>query len=185
MPASSANVTSSTSADLELDLGVLKTKRHNSTLMFFAPSALVRGVWLLGAAGCLLFLWSIVVSLGWLELQNGRLTGGRLPYFGETLFWLLPLILAFVFVMLSRGGVHLSLTDNALTLRVKNKDDVRLELTSLHYARFYEETTDSGETLYGCRFLFHNGSVQFFIANKRVWQILRERFDPNVTTNIN
>ncbi|MEM7739027.1 MAG: hypothetical protein AAF267_24980 [Deinococcota bacterium] len=183
MSTSSANVTSPTNNDLELDLGVLKTKRQGETLMFFAPSALVRGVWLLGAAGCLLFLWSIVVSLGWLELQDGRLTGGRLPYFGETLFWLLPLILAFVLVMLSRGGVHLSLTEAALTLRGKNKDDVRLELESLHYARFYEETTDSGETLYGCRFLFQAGSIQFFIANKRVWQNLRERFDPNVTVN--
>ncbi|MEM6430073.1 MAG: hypothetical protein AAF708_12600 [Deinococcota bacterium] len=183
MSVSSASKPSPTTDDLELDLGVLKTKRHNSMLMFFAPSALVRGVWLLGAAGCVLFLWSIVVSLGWLELQNGRLIGSRFPSLGETFFWLLPLVLAFVFVMLSRGGVHLSLSDSALTLRGKNKDDVRLELESLHYARFYEETTDSGETLYGCRFLFQAGSIQFFIANKRIWQSLRERFDPNVAVS--
>jgi hypothetical protein len=164
-----------------LDFGVLKSKASASTLRFFAPSAAVRGVWLLGALGCLVFLWSIVTSLGWLEFSDNQLTGGRFPTIIETVFWLLPLILAFVFGMMALGGVRVVLGQDALHIRqfAPRKRDLHFTLDTLHYARFYPETTKSGEALYACVFVFEGRSVQFFIANKAIWQRLRARFDPN------
>lgn len=164
-----------------LDFGVLKSKASSSTLRFFAPSAAVRGVWIFGVLGCLLFLWSVVTSLGWLEFSNHHLTGGRFPSLLETVFWLLPLILAVIFGMMSLGGVRVQLEQDALYIRQfsPKKRDLHFSLDTLHYARFYPETTTSGEVLYACVFVFEGRSVQFFIANKTIWQRLRARFDPN------
>lgn len=164
-----------------LDFGVLKSKASESTLRFFAPSTLVRGVWALGALGCLVFVWSVVTSLGWLEFSGSQLTGGRLPSLLETVFWLLPLILAVIFGMMSLGGVRVVLGQDALVVHqfAPRKLEFHFRFDTLHYARFYPETTKSGEVLYACVFVFEGRSVQFFIANKPIWQRLRARFDPN------
>lgn len=164
-----------------LDFGVLKSQASGGTLRFFAPSAAVRGVWLLGALGCLVFVWSVVTSLGWLEFSGNQLTGGRFPSLLETVFWLLPLVLAVIFGMMSVGGVRVQLEQDALNIRqfAPRRRDFHFALDTLHYARFYPETTKSGEVLYGCVFVFEGHSIQFFIANKTIWQRLRARFDPN------
>ena len=156
-----------------LDLGVLRARRQVSQtparFTFYAPGSLTRGVWLLGALMCGVYLYSVALSLGWF---------GRLPTLSETPFWLLPGLLGGLFGALALGGVRL--TVGAVGLELQNFWPQRsrrvLLWNDLQGVRFFEEETRSREQLYGVRFRFPGAEVTFRTANPAVWAALRERF---------
>ena len=161
----------------QLDLGTLSTLK-TSPLTLGAPSRLTRGVWLLGVAACLIFIWSVALPIGWLLETPEGVSFGRLPNLNETLLWLLPLLLAGLSLGMALGGVRLRFDADALRLRSlwPSRGQHELAWTELSYARFWEERTRSRETLYAARFVFGNIEVSCRISNAKVWSTLKEQF---------
>lgn len=156
----------------EHDLGVMRARR--SPLAFYAPSALTRSVWLLGALGCAVYLYSVAVSLrwfgpGWFE---------RWPTLSETPFWSLPLLLGVVSLMLASGGARLTLAETGLELRSfwPARSSALYAWDDLRYTRFFEERTRSREKLYGVSFTFATAKVTVRFSEAEPWGTLQERF---------
>jgi len=162
----------------EYDLGTLRVRTTPLGLQLYAPSGLTRSVWLGGVAGCVVYLYSIAVSLGWLELTPWHVTLLRPPALSETPFWLLPLLLGGVSLTLAVGGTQLTLTETGLELRGGWPQPVRhvFPWHELLLTRFWDERTRSREVLYGVRFRFRGATLTVRVANKRAWEVLRERF---------
>lgn len=161
----------------QLDLGTLSTLK-TSPLTLGAPSRLTRGVWLLGVAACLVFMWSVALLLGWLQETPNGISFQRLPNLNETLLWLLPLLLANLSLGMALGGVRLHFDADALRLRSvwPSRGQYELPWTELSYARFWEEKTRSRETLYAARFVFNDNEVSCRLSNAKVWMTLKEQF---------
>ena len=157
----------------EHDLGVMRARR-SPVVQFHAPSALTRGVWLLGAFACVVYLYSVAVSLGWF----GFSWFGRWPTLSETPFWSLPLLLGGVSLLLASGGARLSLTEAGLELRSfwPQRSVALYGWDDLRYARFFEERTRSREQLYGVSFSFVTGKVTVRFTEPELWEALQERF---------
>lgn len=167
------------SARETLDLGTLAFRRRGSdlpgTAVFAAPSPWTRAVWLAGALGCLVFVWSVALPLGWLERVGPGPLGlrfGRLPTLFESVFWLLPLLLAALAVALSLGGVRLVIDRERV--RVGGR---ALELERLLKVRLWEERSRSRELLYGVAFVFAATEVVWRTADRAAWGALRDRFE--------
>lgn len=160
-----------------LDLGVLTTRRLDP-LVLGAPSRVTRVVWLMGAAGCLVFLWSVASSIGWLEPGASGFQLTRAPTLFEAVFWLPPLLLAGFSLGMALGGVKLSFREAGLDLRSQWPSRGRMvySWSALRYARFWEEPTPSREQLYAMRFVFSEGEVTVRVSNRSVWLNLREQF---------
>ncbi len=160
-----------------VDLGVLGT-RSLSPLVLGAPSRLTRSVWLLGAAGCLVFLWSVASTIGWLVPGASGFGFGRAPTLLETVFWLPPLLLAGFSLGMALGGVSLSFGEPGLEVRSQWPSRGRRthRWSGLRYARFWEEVTRSREQLYAMRFVFSEEEITLRVSNRAVWLGLRERF---------
>ena len=160
-----------------VDLGVLTT-RSLSPLVLGAPSRATRSVWLLGAAGCLVFLWSVASTIGWLVPGAYLFQLGRVPTLLETVFWLPPLVLAGLSLGMASGGVRVSFLDEGLELRSQWPSRTRETYAwgTLRYARFWEEATRSREQLCVVRFVFAEEDITLRISNEKVWLSLRERF---------
>lgn len=155
------------------DLGVMRGRR-SPLVQFHAPSALTRGVWLLGALGCAVYLYSVAVSLGWFGPGWFR----RWPTLSETPFWSLPLLLGAVSLLLATGGAQLTLAEAGLELRSfwPARSAVLYPWDDLVYTRFFEEQTRSRERLYGVSFSFATDKVTVRFAEPELWEALRERF---------
>ena len=123
-----------------LDLGVLGVQRL-SPLVLTAPSRLTRSVWLLGAAGCLVFLWSVASTIGWLMPGVNGFRLGRVPTLFETVFWLPPLVLAGLSLGMALGGVKLSFGEPGVELRSQwpSRSCRTYPWSTLHYARFWKK----------------------------------------------
>lgn len=160
-----------------MDLGVLTAQRLNP-LVLGAPSHVTRAVWLLGAAGCLVFLWSVASTIGWLEPGASGFELARAPTLFEALFWLPPLLLASFSLGMALGGVKLSFQETGLDLRSQwpSRRRIVYSWSALRYARFWEEATPNREQLYAMRFVFGGGEVTARVSNKSVWLNLREQF---------
>ena len=162
------------------DLGTLRRTcgGEASELVLVAPSWFTRAVWLLGGAGCLVFLWSVALSLGWLEADIRRVTPLRAPLVAEVFFWLLPLLLSLLCFAMAAGGVRVTLRDEGLELRGlwPSRERSVYVWSKLRHARFWEERTRSRERLLVVRFSFEETEVVFRLADEGVWEGLRERF---------
>lgn len=160
-----------------VDLGVLGI-RNLAPLVLGAPSRATRSVWLVGAAGCLVFLWSVASTIGWLVPGASGFQLGRAPTLFETLFWLPPLLLAGFSLGMALGGVNLSFGDAGLDLRSQwpSRGRRTYRWSDLRYARFWEEATRSREQLYAVRFVFAEADITLRLADQSVWSSLRERF---------
>lgn len=163
----------------QLDLGTLSTLTA-SPLTLGAPSRVTRGVWLLGVGACLVFLWSIALPIGWLQETGTGIGFGRLPYLSETLLWLLPLLLATLSLGMALGGVRLTFGADTLELRSlwPSSTHQSFRWAKLRYARFWEEQSRNGETLYAIRLVFESAELSFRVPNKKVWLALKERLAP-------
>ena len=135
-------------------------------------------MWLLGAAGCLVFLWSVASTFSWLEPGANGFRLGRAPTLFETVFWLPPLLLAGFSLGMALGGVKLSFGEPGLELRSQwpSRSCRTYSWSALRYARFWEEATRSREQLYALRFVFAEEEITLRISNHNVWSSLRERF---------
>ena len=172
----------------EHDLGTLSVKLrarqsdsdqlHFDIIILSAPSRVTRGVWLFGAAGCLVFLYSAALTLGWFT-PLPDLSFNRLPALPETFFWLLPLILCAFSLSLAVGGTRVTLFQEGLELSGFWPNRVRhvYPWSDLIFTRFWDEQTRSRETLYGVRFRFKEANLTLFVGNKKVWEGLKERFE--------
>ena len=162
------------------DLGTLRRTREKvaSEVVLVAPSWFTRAVWLFGGSGCLVFLWSVALSLGWLEASAARVTPLRAPLVAELFFWLLPLLLSLLCFAMAAGGVRVTLFDEGLELRGlwPSRERSVYVWSKLRHARFWEETTRSRERLFVSRFSFEGAEVVFRTADEGVWEGLRERF---------
>ena len=160
-----------------LDLGTLTLLRA-TPLTLGAPSRLTRGVWLLGGAGCLVFLWSVASTIGWLEPAPTGYRVARLPTLLETVFWLPPLVLAGLALGMSLGGVRATFSEERLLVRSlwpsRNQNSYRW--ATFRYARFWEEQTRSRERLLVMRFVFEEADITLRVSDEHVWHRLRERF---------
>ena len=160
-----------------MDLGTL-TLLERAPLTLGAPSRVTRGVWLLGVAGCLVFLWSVASTIGWLEPALTGYRVARLPTLFETVFWLPPLILMGLALGMSVGGVRVAFSDEQLSVRslwpTRSQDSYRW--ATFRYARFWEEQTRSRERLFVMRFVFEDADITLRVSDERVWHQLRERF---------
>lgn len=166
-----ARVANDVTENGEHDLGVMRARR-SPLVQFYAPSALTRGVWLLGALGCAVYLYSVVVSLGWLGPDE------RWPTLSETPFWSLPLLLGGVSLLLASGGARLTLAETGLELRSfwPQRSLALFAWSDLRYTRFFEERTRSREQLYGVSFNFVAAKVTVRFTEPELWNALRERF---------
>ena len=166
------------------DLGTLRRARKGvaSELVLVAPSWLTRAVWLFCGAGCLVFLWSVALSLGWLEADAARVILLRAPLIAEGFFWLLPLLLSLLCFAMAAGGVRVTLFDEGLELRGlwPSRERSVYPWSRLRHARFWEERTRSRERLLVVRFSFEGAEVMFRVADEGVWEGLRERFRAGV-----
>ena len=153
-----------------LDLGVLRVREASGGPVLYAPGLLTRGVWLAGAAACGLYLYSVVVTFGWLT---------RPPTLLETPFWLLPLALGGLFAALAAGGVRASFAAGGLELRGFWPQRSRRFLSwgELRGVHFFEERTRSRERLYGVRLRFAGAELTFRTPDAAVWRALQERLD--------
>ena len=159
------------------DLGILSTQRA-APLVLGAPSRVTRAVWLLGVVGCLIFLWSVATTLGWVVPSGVGLGVGRYPSLFETVFWLPAVLLAGLSLGMSLGGVKLLFTEEGLELRSlwPSKGQRHFRWTELSYARFWEEPSRSREQLFAVRFVFATSEVTCKVPNEKVWLALREQF---------
>lgn len=157
----------------EHDLGVMRARR-SPVVQFYAPSALTRGVWLLGALACAVYLYSVAASLGWF----GPGWFERWPTFSETPFWSLPLLLGGVSLLLASGGARLTLSEAGLELRSfwPERSLSLYTWNDLRYTRFFEERTRSREQLYGVSFSFARAKVTVRFVEPELWKTLQERF---------
>lgn len=162
---------------IDLELGTMRAKHTPLGWVLYAPSLWTRGVWLLGAAGCLLYLYSVVVSLGWVGTDAGRWVG-RWPSLSETPFWLLPLLLGALSLLLSLGSTRLALTDTGLELvgLWPGRSRREFDWSELILTRFWDEQTRSRERLYGMRLRFQGANITVYLGDKNVWEALRKRF---------
>ena len=168
----------------EHDLGTLSTKRRPGgagdadVVILFAPSRATRVVWLAGALGCLLFLYSAALTLGWFT-PFPDFSLNRWPALPETPFWLLPLILCAFSLTLAVGGTRVTLSGEGLELYGEwpNRSKHLYPWSDLLLVRFWDEQTRSREALYGVRFRFKEANLTLFVGNKKVWQRLKERFE--------
>ena len=167
----------------EHDLGTLGVKvrpnrPHADIVVLAAPSRATRAVWILGAGGCLLFLYSAALTLGWIT-PLPDLSFARLPTLPETFFWLLPLILCAFSLTLALGGTRVTLFEERLELSGfwPNRAEHVYPWSDLLLVRFWDEQTRSRETLYGVRFRFKEANLTLFVGNKKVWEGLKERFE--------
>ena len=160
-----------------LDLGTLTLLRA-TPLTLGAPSRLTRGVWLLGVAGCLVFLWSVASTIGWLEPTLSGYRVARLPTLPETVFWLPPLILAGLALGMSLGGVRATFSGDRLQVRSlwPSRKQASYSWAAFRYARFWEERSRSREQLLVMRFVFEEADITLRVSNEQVWHQLRERF---------
>ena len=160
-----------------IDLGTLALL-SNAPLTLGAPSRLTRGVWLLGVVGCLVFLWSVASTIGWLEPAASGYRVARLPTLFETVFWLPPLILIGLALGMSVGGVRVTFSQERLTVRSlwPSRSQDSYGWATFRYARFWEERTRSRERLLVMRFVFEDADITLRVSNERVWRQLRERF---------
>ena len=160
-----------------VDLGVLATLSL-SPLVLGAPSRLTRVVWLAGGIGCLVFLWSVASTVGWLTPGPTGFGLGRAPTLFETVLWLPPLLLAGFALGMGLGGVRLSFFDEGLEVRSQWPSRARTAYpwSTLRYARFFEEATRSRERLFVMRFVFAEAEMTLRVADEHVWTSLRERF---------
>lgn len=161
----------------DLDLGVMRSRRV-PVPEFYAPGTLTRGVWLLGALGCLVYLYSVAVSFGWF----GSGWFERWPTLSETPFWLLPLLLAGVSLLLAAGGARLTVREAGLELRGfwPRRSRSFFSWSELRATRFFEERTRSREQLYGVCFSFVSAEVTVRFAESELWRALRARFAKDV-----
>ncbi len=164
------------------DLGTLRRVSGPEEVVLAAPSWATRAVWLFGGAGSLVFLWSVALSLGWLEVTTARVTLVRAPPTAELFFWLLPLLLSLLCFAMAAGGVRVALSDKGLELRGlwPSRERAAYPWERLRHARFWEERTRSRERLFVARFAFEGAEVVFRIADERVWRSLRGRFQEDV-----
>ena len=153
---------------LELDLGVLRSRRGTGDATFYAPSAPTRAVWLAGTAACGVYLYSIMVTLG---------LSARFPTLAETPFWLLPLVLGVLFTGLALGGVRLTFRAGGLELAGfwPQRSRRAFPWDDLQGLRFFNEQTRSREQLYGVRLRFSEAEVTFRTADRAVWELLQRR----------
>ena len=173
----SSGVGSALHSSVTLDLGTLALLRANP-LTLGAPSRLTRGVWLLGVVGCLVFLWSVASTIGWLEPATTGYRVARLPTLFETVFWLPPLILMGLALGMSVGGVRVAFSEERLLVRSlwpSSKQD-SYRWATFRYARFWEEQTRSRERLLVMRFVFEDADITLRVSNEQIWHQLRERF---------
>lgn len=149
-----------------LDLGVLRPRRGATDLTFHAPSVLTRAVWLAGTAACGVYLYSIILTLGW---------SARLPTLSETPFWLLPLVLGVLFAGLALGGVRLTFRAGGLELTSfwPQRSRRAFSWSDLQGLHFFSEETRSRERLYGVRLRFPDAEVTFRTADRAVWEGLQ------------
>ncbi len=166
----------------EHDLGTLSAKRRpgksgSAEVTLRAPSRATRSVWTLGALGCLLFLYSVALTLGWFTPSPNLSL--RWPTLPETPFWLLPLILCAFSLTLAVGGTRVTLLEEGLELSGfwPNRTRHLYLWSNLIFVRFWSEQTRSRETLYGVRFRFKEANLTLFVGNKKVWEGLKERFE--------
>ena len=166
----------------EHDLGTLGVRQRSGagsdTVILCAPSRVTRAVWLLGAAGCLLFLYSAALTLGWFT-PPPDFSLVRWPTLPETFFWLLPLILCAFSLTLAVGGTRVTIHEEGLGLS-GFWPDYREHLypwSTVVFVRFWDEQTRSRETLYGVRFRFREANLTLFVGDKAVWEELKERFE--------
>ena len=180
----SANSKEGLDAFEEHDLGTLSVKLRtdgsdsaHDIIILSAPSRATRAVWLFGAAGCLVFLYSAALTLGWFTPSPNL--SGRLPTLPETFFWLLPLVLCAFSLSLAVGGTRVILSHEGLELSGFWPNRVKHVYTwsDLLLVRFWDEQTRSRETLYGVRFRFKGANLTLFVGNKKVWEGLKERFE--------
>ena len=160
-----------------MDLGTL-TLLKRAPLTLGAPSRLTRGVWLLGVVGCLVFLWSVASTIGWLEPAASGYRVARLPTLLETLFWLPPVVLAGLALGMSLGGVRVTFSDERLQVRSlwPSRKQNSHRWATFRYARFWEERTRNRERLLVMRFVFEEADITLRISDEQVWHQLRERF---------
>ncbi len=153
---------------LELDLGVLRSRRGADDLAFYAPGTPTRAVWLAGTAACGVYLYSVVVTFGW---------SARLPTLAETPFWLLPLTLGVLFAGLALGGVRLTFGAGGLELAGfwPQRSRRAFPWRELRGVYFFVEQTRSRERLYGVRLHFSGAEVTFRTADREVWDDLQRR----------
>lgn len=153
---------------LDLNLGVLRSRRTAGDVAFHAPSALTRAVWLAGTAACGVYLYSIFATLGW---------AARLPTLAETPFWLLPLALGVLFAGLALGGVRLTFRAGELELASfwPQRSRRAFPWQDLQGVYFFDEETRSRERLYGVRLRFPKAEVTFRTADRDVWELLQRR----------
>ena len=164
------------------DLGTLRRVKGAGETVLAAPGLLTRAVWLLGGLGCFVFLWSVALSLGWLEVVDARVTSFRVPPLAELFFWLLPILLATLCFAMAAGGVRVALSNEELELRGlwPSRERAAYPWERLRHARFWEEETRSRERLFVSRFSFEGAEVVFRTADERLWRGLRERFQGGV-----
>ena len=165
----------------EHDLGTLSVKLrsnrpHEDIVVLSAPSRITRSIWLVGAVGCLVFLYSAALTLEWFTpLPDFSL---RWPAPLEAPFWLLPLVLCAFSLALAVGGTRVTLFEDGLELSGfwPNRTRHLYAWSDLILVRFWSEKTRSRETLYGMRFRFKEANLTLFVGNKKVWEGLKERF---------
>jgi len=154
----------------DLDLSVMRVP----VTEFYAPGTLTRGVWLLGTLGCLVYLYSVAVSFNWF----GPGWFERWPTPSETPFWLLPLLLAGVSLLLAAGGARLTVWEAGLELRGfwPQRSRSFFAWSELRATRFFEERTRSREQLYVICFSFVSAEVTVRFAEPEPWRELSARF---------
>ena len=162
---------------MHYDLGVLRAKHNQQTLTLSAPGPLTRVVWGVCFVGCLVFLWALALSMGWVMVGSAGVMWVRLPVMTEWLFGLLPLVLAVFSFLLMFGGVTLVFQEECLLMKGIWPRDSRevLAWSAFRYARFWQETHHH-EPLFAMRFVFAHADVTCRVANEQVWLVLQQRF---------